>query len=211
MTETEQYRELTRQDLLQIFPFFGERSLFVDRVRVLRSSDGTLGNRAIGEWTVRPEPCTDHFKPDEEVNIQLLPGHFWPELLGQTLGVLAFVKQPEMVGVVLPSYDSVAVIRYKEAVFVGDKVNLCVELTELTEPDKHGRRSIIGRGVGVYNEEPLAGVFTMKIDILPKRLAMKGLERIRRKHLAESPPASFGQFDRYFVEIFVPSQELRET
>lgn len=199
---------LSRGDILEKFPFFGQRSLFVDSVRVQLDAEGSPTNRAIGLWTVPREITADHFADfvatikDKEVKVEglnVLPGHFWPEALGQGAGVLAAVRHPEQLVNVLPIYRDINNIHYWEAALAGDLVNLCVELGEPTANEKGGLR-LLARGVAVFNERRLSLVGGMDVDVMDLERGVRGLGLLKRRHTTEPwVPANFDNFDQYFA------------
>lgn len=195
--------ELSRQDLLANYPFFGEKTLFVDSITVERTETGEVGSRAIGIWVVREDLTVEHFRDftgqdgKEVLDLRLLPGHFWAEILGQTLGGLASAKYPDYMVDVLPTFTAQS-SSYREAAFPDDMVNLCVELTR--EPAEEGRlKTIYGRGAAVFNERTLAVVDPIVVRILPLATGIRALEMMRSRHQRELwTPASFGNFPKYF-------------
>lgn len=196
--------ELSRADLLANYPFFGDKTLLVDSITVERTEAGEIGSRAIGLWVVRAEVTEEHFrdftgKDGKEVSgLRLLPGHFWAEILGQAVGGLASIKYPGHMVDVLPTFGT-QTSRYREAVFPGDMVNLCVELTQEPVEEKGRLRTFSGRGAAVFNERTLAVVDQIVVNILPLATGIRALEMMRSKHQREPwIPASFDNFPQYF-------------
>lgn len=207
MTTPEGFTTYTEEDIQKNFKFFGPESLFVSSVRVETNPDGSVGNKAIGLWVVTGAVCADHFAKfttqlkgrEEAVDVQLLPGHFGPELLGQTLGVLAAAKHSEQMIEILPSYRAIRGVGYGEPAFPGDQVNLCVQLEEPKFDDKGRLRTINGSGVIVFNEKVVSVADKMVVNINPLELGVKGLSRVRIRHQTDPwIPASFENFPTYF-------------
>lgn len=197
--------ELSREELAARFPFFGERTLFVDSITVERTATGGVGSRAIGIWVVREDVTAEHFRDfttqdgREVSGLRLLPGHFWAEVLGQALGALVSIKYPDRMVEVLPTFTTQA-SSYRGAAFPGDRVNLCVELTG--EPiEEKSRLTFSGRGAAVFNDRTLAVVDQIAVRILPLATGIRALEMMRLRHQKEERvPASFDNFSKYFGE-----------
>lgn len=195
--------ELSRADLAVRFPFFGEKTLFVDSITVERTETGEVGSRAIGIWVVREDVTAEHFRDftgqdgREVSGLGLLPGHFWAEILGQALGALVSIKYPDRMIEVLPTFTTQS-SSYREAAFPGDRVNLCVEFTG--EPvEEKGRLTFFGRGAAVFNDRTLAVVDQIAVRILPLAVGIRALEMTRSRHQGEEwVPASFDKFPKYF-------------
>lgn len=195
--------ELSRQDLLKIYPFFGEESLFVDSLSAQKTGDGKIGDMAIGSWVIPRRITEQHFSDFAGrggrmvEDLRLIPGHFWAEALGQTLGALAYLKHPEHVMDVLPTFEK-AHSGYREAGFPGDRIDLCVEITS-NETDERGRFRLKGRGAAVFNERTLATVDPIEVRTIPLAVAMRALQGLRTSHQNEpSVPARFEGFPQYF-------------
>lgn len=197
--------ELSKEYLLRIYPFFGIKSLCIDSLQAQRTSKGEIGRKAVGTWVI-PETITEeHFndfettKSRQVANLRLIPGHFWAEALGQALGALAYLKYPEHIMDVLPTFEK-ASSEYKEAAFPGDKVNLCVELTRVTT--EKGRLRIYGRGAAVFNERTLAVVRPIKVRTISLPIAIRALQGLRTMHQTEPwITANFDNFPKYFAQI----------
>ncbi len=181
--------ELSRQDLLKIYPFFGEESLFVDSLSAQKTDAGEVGDRAIGTWFIPRRITEQHFRDFAGrggrmvEDLRLIPGHFWAEALGQALGALAYLKHPEHVMDVLPTFEK-AHSGYKEAGFPGDRIDLCVELIS-NETDERGRFKLKGRGAAVFNERTLATVEPIEVRTIPLAVAMRALQGLRTSHQNE--------------------------
>lgn len=199
--------ELSKADLAARFPFFGDKTLFVDSITVERTETGGVGSRAIGIWVVREDVTAEHFtdftgQDGRKVSgLGLLPGHFWAEILGQALGALVSIKypDPDRIVQVLPTFTRQS-SSYREAAFPGDRVNLCVELTG--EPvEERSRLTFFGRGAAVLNERTLAVVDQIAVRILPLAVGIRALEAMRFRHQREERvPASFDNFSKYFSQ-----------
>lgn len=205
----EGFRTYTQEDIQRNFPFFGPQSLFVTDIQIETNPDGSVGKRAIGHWKITEDVCADHFarftaqlrRGEEEVNMQLMPGHYGPELLGQTLGGLVAARYPDQFVQVLPSYSAIHGTAYNEPAFPGDVVNLCVRLEEELFDTKGRLRMIQGSGVVVFNEKIVSVASQMVVNINPLEVGVKGLARIRTKHQTDPwIPASLGKFDQYFAD-----------
>lgn len=198
--------ELSTEDLLGIYPFFGRKSLCIDSLKVQKTPSGEVGTKAIGTWVI-PEGVTDEHFNDFEVkggrkviNLKLIPGHYWAEALGQALGGLVYLKYLNRAMEILPIFGE-AGNRYKEAAFLGDKVNLCVELTGEPEEER-GRFRLRGRGAAIFNERTLAIVDPITVNIMPLGVGARALESLRSKHQSEIwTPASFDNFPQYYTQI----------
>lgn len=203
---------LTRQQLGERFPFFGPRSLFVDSVVIEQNPDGSPGTKAIGTWRVPSFLTTDHFRDftvtnatGREVNVEglrVLPGHKWPEPLGQVLCALATVRHPDAFVDVLPVYRHIDALDFELAAFAGQTVNLCVEMEH--EIEERGGLRVIGRGASIFNEQRLALVGGMQATVTDLERTMRMLKMLRARYeRQERIPASFANFDQYLAPTVV--------
>lgn len=214
----ESYITYTLKDLQRDFPFFGPEAQMLKSVKIETNPDGSIGDRAIGLWIVTNAVCEGHFakftaqlrQGEEEVDTKLMPGHYGPEILGQTLGALAAAKYPEHFKGILPSYRVVEGISYNEPVFPGDQVNACVELLE-SKFDKKGRlRAIRGAGVIIFNEQLVSTASNIVVALNPLEVGVTGLRRKQHKHQTDPwIEASFANFGQYFTDADKTLQRLR--
>lgn len=195
---------LSKGDLLKMYPFFGRKTLFLDSLEAQKTAEGQIGDRAIGSWVIPRRITEQHFRDFTGkggrmvVDLRLIPGHFWAEALGQTLGALAYLKHPDRVMDVLPTFKK-AHSDYREAGFSGDRIDLCVEITSKNETDERGRFRLEGRGAAVFNERTLATVDPIEVRTIPLAVAMRALQGLRTSHQNEpSVPARFEGFPQYF-------------
>lgn len=199
----------TQEDLQRDFPFFGPDAQMLNRVKIETNPNGSIGDRAIGLWIVTNAVCEDHFakftvqlrQGEAEVDTKLMPGHYGPEILGQTLGALAAAKYPEHFAGILPSYRVVDGIFYDEPVFPGDLVSACVQLLDARTDNKGRLRAIRGTGVIMFNEQLVSTAIDIFVAVHPLEVGVGGLERKRNKHQNESiVEASFAYFDKYLAD-----------
>lgn len=208
----------TPEDLQRDFPFFGPDAQMLNWVKIKTNPDGSIDDKAIGFWTVTNAVCEGHFAQfraqlkggEEVIDTKLMPGHYGPEILGQTLGVLAAAKYPEHFAGILPSYRVVEGISYNEPVFPGDQVNACVELLE-SKFDKKGRlRAIKGAGVIIFNEHLVSAASNIVVALNPLEVGVTGLRRRQYKHQTEPRvEAGFANFGQYFADAAKTLQSLR--
>ena len=202
-----EFIEIPKEELVGIYPFFGDKTLLVDSLQAEKTPEGAVGWKGIGLWIVRDDLTEQHFNDFQTrgqtvEGLELLPGHYWAEVLGQTLGALTYLRYSEYFTDVLPTFDK-AFSSYKEAAFPKDRVNLCVEIIEEPEIERGRLRVIKGRGAAVFSERTLGVVDPIIVNIHPLPVGVRGLNSLRERHRQEMEqwvPASFANFGKYFSQ-----------